>query len=572
MSAKRPNFLVIVADDLGFSDTSPYGGEIDTPHLQRLADEGLRMTGFHTAASCSPTRAMLLSGTDAHIAGLGAMAERIKKFPEIFKDKPGYEGYLNHRVAALPELLQDSGYFTFMSGKWHLGLTKELGPHARGFTKVLSSLPGAGNHYNHEPQLYGVTEKPRAIFHGDGIWMEDDRFINGGTDLPKDFYSSNTYTDYFMKFLRERTLEQKEQPFFGYLAFTAPHWPLQAPREVVDKYRGRYDDGPAALRDQRLKSLIEKGLCRQMLKRRPCTHWIPSQRQKSSRHMEVFAAMVDLIDYNVGRVLDLLKETDELDSTFVVFMSDNGAEGQLLEAVPILAGYQLQDMIEKFCNNSLENIGNHDSFVWYGPQWAGAATAPSRGAKAYTTEGGIHCPCIIRYPPLVKAADAGTITDTFTTVMDILPTMLELAGVEHRTPFRGRDVEPVRGKSWTPLLRDPTNESLVIYDPEAAADAVGWEQLGVAAVRLGDWKALFLPPPKGPGRWELYDLATDLEPSGKLRELLHHYETYYHETGMFDSYTMFQEALKRSKATDGGGTGSGKRDEKAEVDTGRAKH
>ncbi|KAK6843429.1 arylsulfatase [Apiospora arundinis] len=574
MSAKRPNFLVIVADDLGFSDTSPYGGEIETPHLQRLADEGLRMTGFHTAASCSPTRAMLLSGTDAHIAGLGCMAEKIKKFPEIFKGKPGYEGYLNHRVAALPELLQDSGYFTFMSGKWHLGLTKELSPHARGFTRVLSSLPGAGNHFNHEPQLYGVTEKPRAIFKGEGIWMEDGQFINGSTDLPKDFYSSNTFTDYFLKFLRERTPKQKDQPFFGYLAFTAPHWPLQAPKEVVDKYHGRYDDGPVALREQRLKALIEKGIVPLDVEAAPLhtldtTPWeelTDKERQKSARHMEVFAAMVDLIDYNVGRVLDLLKETGELDSTFVVFMSDNGAEGQLLEAIPILAGYTLKDMIEKFYDNSLENIGNHNSFVWYGPQWAGAATAPSRGAKSYTTEGGIHCPCIIRYPPLIKEANVGAITGTFTTVMDILPTILELAGVQHQTPFRGRDVEPVRGKSWVPLLRDPTNETLEVYDPEDAADLVGWEQLGVAAVRLGDWKALFIPPPKGPGRWELYDLSTDLgevrdlaaSRPEKLREMMRHYETYYQETGMFDSYTMFREALKRSKQS-GGGSCSRKR-------------
>ncbi|KAI1862166.1 uncharacterized protein JN550_010469 [Neoarthrinium moseri] len=568
---KKPNFLIVVADDLGFSDTSPYGGEIDTPNLQRLADEGLRMTGFHTAASCSPTRAMLLSGTDAHIAGLGCMAEKIKKSPEIFRGKPGYEGYLNHRVAALPEILQDAGYFTFMSGKWHLGLKKELSPSARGFTKVLSSLPGAGNHYNHEPQLYGIKEKPTAIFKGDGIWMQDDKFINGSRDLPKDFYSSDTFTDYFLQFLEGRTDEQKEQPFLGYLAFTAPHWPLQAPAKVVRKYKGKYDDGPVALRDRRLKSLVERGLVPPNVEAAPLhtlgtTPWedlTEDERRRSSRTMEVYAAMVDLIDVNIGRVLDHLEQSGELDDTFIVFMSDNGAEGQLLEAIPILAGYTLEDMVKKFYDNSLGNIGNHNSFVWYGPQWAGAATAPARGAKSYTTEGGIHCPCIIRYPPILKAK--GTITDEFTTVMDILPTILELAGLERpERVFRGREVVPIRGKSWLQLLSDPSNQEIVVYRPD---DIVGWEQLGMAAVRVGNWKALFIPPPRGPGRWELYDLTTDLgevndlagkEPQ-KLKEMLAHYETYYQETGMFDSYTMFQEAMRQKKLAGASASGSRKR-------------
>ncbi|KAH9909151.1 putative arylsulfatase [Xylariomycetidae sp. FL2044] len=561
-SSRRPNFFIIVADDLGFSDTSPYGGEIDTPNLQRLADEGLRLTGFHTAASCSPTRAMLLSGTDSHIAGLGCMAEKIKKAPGVFENKPGYEGYLNYRVASLGEVLQDAGYFTLMSGKWHLGLRKELSPYARGFTKVLSSLPGAGNHFNHEPQLYGLENKPTAIFKGDGIWMKDGDLINGSTDLPKDFYSSNTFTDYFLGFLRERTGEQRCQPFFGYLPFTAPHWPLQAPQSIVRKYRGKYDDGPVALRDRRLKSLIEKGLVPpgvepaqlHMLKTKPWEDLSDMEKKKSSRAMEVYAAMVDLIDVNIGRVLNYLEETGELDNTFIVFMSDNGAEGQLLEALPVLAGYTVDDIVRKFYDNSLDNIGNHNSFVWYGPQWAGAATAPSRGAKSHSTEGGIHCPCIVRYPPSLKAS--GTISDTFTTVMDIMPTILDLAGVKKPGPlFRGRGVMPLRGKSWRPLLENPGGEPIIrIYEKD---DIIGWEQLGVAAVRVGNWKALFLPPPKGPGKWELYDLSTDLgevhDLAGrypeKLKEMLEHYETYFQETGMFDSYTLYQEAINQGKSS-----------------------
>ncbi|KAL3704783.1 hypothetical protein TMatcc_008455 [Talaromyces marneffei ATCC 18224] len=475
-SSKKPNFLIILADDLGFSDTAPYGGEIATPNLQKLASEGLCMTDFHTAASCSPTRAMLLSGTDAHIAGLGAMQERMRKFPEIFKDRPGYEGYLNFRVAALPEILQDNGYLTMMSGKWHLGLTKEVAPCSRGFTKVFSTLPGAGNHYNHEPQLY---EKPKALFKGNkGLWMKDDEFIDGETDLPKDFYSSNFFTDSLLSFLKNRNDSQKEQPFFSYLAFTAPHWPLQAPPEVVEKYRGWYDDGPLALRDRRLKSLIERGLVPEdvepaplhTMNTTPWTELSDEEKKKSSRAMEVYAAMVDLIDVNIGRVYDYLESTGELDNTFIVFMSDNGAEGNLLEAIPVLAGATLDDVIKKYCNNSLENIGNHDSFVWYGPQWASASTAPSRGAKSYTTEGGIRCPCIVRYPPTMKYAP-GAISHNFTTVMDILPTVLDLAGLSPPgSVFRGRDVAPIRGKSWRPLLEDKSAD-IEIYN--SSTDIVG---------------------------------------------------------------------------------------------------
>ncbi|KAI0020417.1 putative arylsulfatase [Xylariomycetidae sp. FL0641] len=559
---KKPNFLIIVADDLGFSDTSPYGGEIHTPNLMKLANEGLRMTNFHTAASCSPTRAMLLSGTDSHIAGLGAMAENMAPYKDLFEGRPGYEGYLNERVAALPEILQDNGYFTLLSGKWHLGLTKERSPHARGFERVFTWLPGAGNHYAHEPQLAGLPEKPKKFVRPDqtNLWMKDGDFIKQ-TDVPKDFYSSTSYTDYFLDFLEERTEEQKEKPFMGFVAYTAPHWPLQVPARYREKYRGWYDKGPVALRDQRVESLIKNGIIPADVEPPPLhrlntTPWAelpPDDQVFSCRTMETFAGMVDCLDENVGRIYQYLEDTGELDNTFIVFMSDNGAEGQLLEAVPILAGMTFDQLLSKYYDNSLENVGNYNSYVWYGPQWAGAATAPGRGAKAHTTEGGIHCPCIVRYPPMLKETNA--INETLTTVMDVLPTILELSGIPHPgTKFRGRDVALPRGHSWAGLMQRPNDTNLQLYDPDN--EIIGWEQIGIAAVRKGNWKAIWMPPPEGLGRWELYDLGRDLgeihdlsdkEPE-KMKEMILHYETYFQETGMFDSYALVQERIKADKA------------------------
>ncbi|KAJ5494935.1 arylsulfatase [Penicillium diatomitis] len=540
---RRPNFLVIVADDLGFSDSGPYGSEIKTPNLDRLAASGIRLTDFHTAPSCSPTRSMLFSGTDNHIAGLGQMAEHMASFEEeVFKDRPGYEGYLNFRVAALSEILQDADYHTMMAGKWHLGMNAKTSPSARGFDRVATLLPGAGNHFNFEPQLdQGI--KPPAFLASEGFWMEDDRFLDRKTELPDNFYSSNYFTDKLLTFMHERP---QDKPFFAYLAFTAPHWPLQAPKAVSDKYKGWYDDGPEALRQRRLQSLKDLGLIPKDAKPAPMNtplakDWAslsPEERMISSRKMEVYAAMVEVMDENIGRVIDELESTGELDNTFIVFMSDNGAEGTLLEATPMASGTPLMEMIAKFYDNSLENIGQHDSYVWYGPHWALAATAPSRAFKGFTTEGGIRCPCIVRYPVLDRCKDKDLISHEFTTVMDILPTFLDLAHVPHPgNTFRGRDVVPVRGRSWVPYLTGATSE---VYDK--SIDVTGWELFGLRGIRRGNFKAVLIPPPRGSGKWELYDLSSDpgetVDLSSKepaiMTQMLADWDRYFAETGMFE--------------------------------------
>src|ERR1700739_4220489 len=247
-TVKPPNFLVIVADDLGFSDIGAFGGEINTPNLDRLAYAGIRLTDFHSAPACSPTRAMLLTGTDHHVAGIGTMLE--VAIPG-FQGAPGYEGYLNNRVVALPELLRDAGSLTLMSGKWHLGNTIETSPWARGFERSFALLPAGASHYGPAPGG-GFSPAPT-------LYTEDDHFVTVGDD----FYSSDFYTDTLLRYFRERSedLEHKDRPFFAYLPFQAPHWPLQAPDESIATYHGRYDAGPDALREARLAALKQLGLC-----------------------------------------------------------------------------------------------------------------------------------------------------------------------------------------------------------------------------------------------------------------------------------------------------------------------
>ena len=439
----------------------------------------------------------------------------------------------------------------------HLGMQKDVAPCSRGFQKVFTYLAGAGNHYNNEPQLEpGIPRLPSLC--GDGLWMERDRFLDRKTEIPKDFYSTKSFTDRMISFLDERTDSEMEQPFFAYLPYTAPHWPLQAPKDVIAKYRGIYDGGPDALQDRRLKQLQRLGLVPEGVEAAPITdmgtkHWAEmtiDERQKSSKAMEIFAAMVDQVDVHFGRVLGYLRSTDELDNTFIVFISDNGAEGHILEATPVLAGASLADVIAKHYDNSLENMGTSSSCVWYGPRWACASTAPARGFKAYSTEGGIRCPCIVRYPRGIRRPN-GSVTHAFTTVMDIMPTILDLAEILHPgTRFRGRPVVLMRGKSWRRLLSGDKEE---VYDSES--EYTGWELFGVRAVRKGEWKALFMGPPKGNGEWQLYNLTKDpgeiydmarVEPD-ILQRLIEHYEVYYQETGMFDSELAVELAAKASE-------------------------
>jgi arylsulfatase len=487
---RRPNFLVIVADDLGFSDIGAFGGEIDTPNLDALAYSGLRLTGFHTSPACSPTRAMLLTGSDNHRVGLGAMAE-------VRQDNqtglPGFEGYLRADAPTLAERLSTAGYRTLFSGKWHLGMQDDQDPHARGFQYSFSLPAGGSNYFGRDFQ-----QDPTKI----GGYRENGVAV---TSLPHDFYS----TDYFATKLIEQIRTSKagangDKPFFAYLAFTAPHFPLQAPPESIAKYRGRYDAGFEALRAQRMKRQVELGLLDPSVTAHPLmtVGWnalSPEDQRRASRSMEIYAAMVDRLDQAVGRVVAALKETGEFDNTIIVFLSDNGAEGKDIRNVKSIELRRLQAESE----SDIDKLGSADSYVTYGPGWAQAATAPSWLYKTFATEGGTHTPAFI-FGPIVK--HPGTIAKAYLHVTDIVPTILNLAGIAVQPgTFADHPAQPIDGLSWKSFLRSGTR----VY---GTGTPVGNELFGSRSLRKGDWKITDLSD----GVWHLFNIATD---PGETRDL-----------------------------------------------------
>lgn len=526
------NVVLIVADDLGFSDLGAFGGEIETPNLDRLAMNGVRLTGFHTAPVCAPTRAMLLTGTDNHIAGIGYMGA----VPAELQGCPGYEGYLNSAVVTLPEILRDAGYATLMAGKWHLGGNPESRPGRRGFERSFALIPGAANHYDYE--IAGdVQNRPAMMRRNSEIYTEDDSHIDR---LPPGFYSSDTFTEKLIYFLDSMRREGDSRPFFAYLPFSAPHWPLQAPQESVAKYHGRYDAGPDALRSERLDSLKRKGLIDPsavahpvVAQTEPWAAMTDEEKKASARAMETYAGMVDRMDWNIGRLLEWLEKNGQMEKTVVVFLSDNGAEGALLEAAEAFGDRFLQIIAEHY-DNTLENIGRPNSFVWYGPRWAQAATAPSRLYKAFTTEGGIRTTAFIHHPDL-KGRNG--ISHEFLTVMDIVPTVLDIAGVAHPGPtYEGRPVAEPLGKSWLHWL---AGQADTVHGQDTAT---GWEMWGRRAIRKGDWKAVFTRQESGSFAWELFDLSRDpgevsnlaISHPDRLAELVDEWDRYAERVGVRD--------------------------------------
>ncbi len=484
---ERPNIVLIIADDLGYSDMGAFGGEINTPNLDALAAQGKMLTNFHVAPTCSPTRAMLLSGADNHKAGLGTMNGM--ESPEQ-KGQPGYETHLNFDIVTFVQLLRDSGYHTYMAGKWQLGYEEGLFPPDRGFEEAYWLMQGGGSHFADMTGL--AASSPKSLY------FENRESID---TLPEDFYSSKNYTDKMIEYIDKNRAD--DTPFFVYAAYTAPHWPLQAPEEYIEKYAGVYDVGYDVIRAQRIKRMRELGIIAEDLVPAPQHPEWPSwdslnaeQQALEVRRMQVYAGMVEALDHNIGRLVSHLRETGEIDNTIIMFMSDNGAEG----ANPADLSDN-QDWIRTDFDNSRENMGRTGSYISYGPGWAHVGATPFSLYKSFPSEGGLISPSFVVMPGQVEA---GSRSAAFATVLDVAPTLLELAGVEHPAPrYKERQVHALEGTSMLGFLRDERNE---VHDEDYV---FGLELFNRRMLRQGDWKLLYLNKPWGKSDWALYNLADD---------------------------------------------------------------
>jgi arylsulfatase len=454
------NILLIVADDMGYTDIGSFGGEIQTPHLNVLAEEGVRFSNFHTSVSCSPTRSMLLSGTDNHIAGMGNMLELLTPNQQ---GKPGYEGHLNNRVVSFAEVLRDGGYHTYMSGKWHLGHEPEHFPYARGFERSFSMLQGGASHWSDMAGLQATTQ-PVAKY------VMDDKVLS---ELPRDFYSSRSYADFLIDVIRENRGDGK--PFLAYFAPTAAHDPIHVPEPWLSKYRGQYDDGYEALKTRRIAGakrvgLIPKNAPAPVLhpKTKPWDSLSSEKKALQSRTMEAYAGMVENMDYHIGRIINFLKDIGE---------------------------YEWMDQFD----NSLENIGRPGSFVGYGIGWACASAGPLDYFKMTVGEGGIRTPLIIAGPGVKGARQV----DSFAYVTDIMPTILELAKLEHPENNRGQKVERMRGRSLAGVMSGSQENTYAKDVP------IGGEMINGKWIRKGDYKAMQVAKPYGPGTWQLFNTIED---------------------------------------------------------------
>ena len=487
-SDSRPNIVLILADDLGFSDLGAYGGEIRTPNLDALAREGVRLTNYHTGATCGPTRAMLMTGVDHHRAGLGINAASLRRMPEL-RTRPGYEGLLNDSVVTVSSLLGNAGYHTFMTGKWDLGTKPGKLPTDRGFDRFFGLPAGGASHFSDAVGMFSPA--PNAAY------FENDRRIE---QLPDDFYTSAAYTDRMLGFIEDRPDDGK--PYFAYLAFTAPHWPLQVPDDWIERYRGDYDEGWHVIRQRRFERQLELGLLpagsELPAQNRAVPDWeslTPVQRQVELKRMELYASMVELMDLHIGRLIEAVTADTERE-TIIVFLSDNGSEGNDIGGI-VDNGHWIAATFD----NRLANMGRPGSYIWLGQGWGQATVSPFRNFKSFLTGGGIRAPAIAF--STTGRFTGGSQKDRLVTVMDVTPTILELAGVAHPTTSASDDGPlPMTGLSALDYLSDKA-------DTVHGNSAIGWELFGSRAVFQDDWKAILVWPPEGDGQWSLYDLAAD---------------------------------------------------------------
>jgi arylsulfatase A-like enzyme len=482
---QRPDILLILNDDMGFSDLGCYGGEIDTPNLDRLAKNGLRFSQFYNTARCSPSRASLLTGLHPHQTGIGILT--YDSGPE------GYAGNLNHRCVTIAEVLRGGGYRTYMSGKWHVSSNlrqpTDSWPMQRGFDAFYGTIIGAGSFYD-----------PNTLSRG------NDNIEHEAHD--RDFFYTDAISDEAVRFIRNHHAQHRDKPLFQYVAYTAPHWPLHAHDADIAKYKGRFDAGWDTLRQQRLERLVDAGIL--------APHWKLSDRDPTQppwteaekkawtlRCMEVYAAQVDRMDQGIGRILAALEDTGRLDNTLVIFLADNGA---CAEDIP--EDVTLEELVDKLMiarshtrSGEKVHIGNNpdlmpgpeNTYQSYGTAWANLSNTPFRLYKHWIHEGGIATPLIAHWPRGI--AERGGIRHTPGYLPDIMATLLDVTGLAYPQHWPGRDLAPLEGTSLAPVFERELDSRPPMF----------WEHEGNAAVRAGQWKLVR----KYPGDWELYDMDAD---------------------------------------------------------------
>ena len=507
-SAPRPNILIILSDDMGWSDLGCYGGEIKTPNLDSLAAEGLRFTQFYNCARCCPTRASLLTGLYPHMAGVGHMTADDKR--------AGYKGELNRRCLTIAEALRPAGYRTYMVGKWHV--VRDIKPDGpkydwplqRGFDRFYGTVTGGGSYYD-----------PTTLCRGNTFITP----VNDPEYHPQSFYYTDALTDNAVAFLKQHRQESPEQPFFMYLAYTAAHWPMHAKPEDISKYKGKYDAGYDAVRRARVERLKRLGLIN--------ARWTPAptagdwanvtNRDWEIRCMEVYAAMVDCLDQGIGRVVTELKQEKQLDNTLLFFLQDNGACAENMRRQPPKDPYptdlkpmrpdELQPKIwppmqtrdGRPVRTGPEAMpGPADTYVAYGKAWANASNTPFREYKHWVHEGGISTPLIVHWPDGISRKRAGRLEPAPGHVVDLMATCLDVANASYPRETNGESLHPLAGVSLRPAFSGHTLQR---------AAPLYWEHEGNRALREGKWKVVA----KGPsGAWELYDMEADRTESHDL--------------------------------------------------------
>ncbi|MHA1803947.1 MAG: arylsulfatase [Promethearchaeota archaeon] len=484
MSVKKPNVLLILADDMGYSDLGCYGGEIETPSLDGLAANGIRFTQFYNTARCSPSRASLLTGLHPHQTGIGILVD---------DDRPeGYAGDLNDRCITIAELLKENGYETYMSGKWHVSSSKfkvsNSWPNQRGFNHFYGTIVGANSYFY-----------PRSL-------TRDNVNIDKEALEDKDFYYTDAISDNAVKYIEQHRENHSDIPFFLYVAYTAPHWPLHAKEEDIQKYEGRFESGWDQLREDRFDRMIKMGIIQEdwrLSDRDPGAPSWESKKHKDweQKRMEVYAAQIDSMDQGIGRIIEVLKRTGCFYDTLIIFLSDNGgcAEplGSVMKNLMIEEGSARAKTRSgkpvKFGNKWKFMPGAEDTYQSYGIAWANLSNTPYRKFKKWTHEGGIATPFIVHWPNGIKAR--GELRHQLAQLTDVMATIVDITGFEYPKTFKGRSILPLEGTSLAPIFNNQDNGKGLLF----------FEHEGNAAVRQGKWKLVR----EFPNEWELYDMEKD---------------------------------------------------------------